>query len=399
MALFVTVLFDLLGFGMILPLLPFYAQSLGASAVQIGLLFACFSAGQLVFAPILGRLSDRLGRRPVLLVSISCSVLFYLLFAASPWFGAWGFAVLLTARLGAGASAANFAVAPAYIADVMPAEERSKGMGILGAAFGLGFIGGPTLGGVLGLWGHQAVALGAAGLAAINLALAYHWLPESLSAELRAGVDRSKRWLSYEALGKLRSDRSLTGLLLLFFLVTFCFSLMESTLALFAQLRFDFGQIETTYLFVLIGVVLVGVQGGLVGPLARRLGDRRILLIGISVLAASLLALPYAPRVAALGLACSGLALGSGLVNPSSLALLSRVAGPGDQGEVMGLSQSAGSLARLLGPLAGTALFARVGPGWPFLAGGALMFATLLFAAALMRRIGGLARSASAESL
>jgi MFS family permease len=383
-ALFVTVLLDLLGFGMILPLLPFYAQTMGASVLQIGVLFGAFSGAQLVCAPILGRLSDRYGRRPVILLSIAGSLTAYLLMAAAPSFGRWDFAALMIARLGAGATSASFSVAPAYIADVLPPAERARGMGLVGAAFGLGFVLGPAIGGGLGLLGHAAVALGAAALAAINLVLAAAWLPEPLTGEQRAGA-RGVSWLDLGALRRLRHDRALGGLMLLFFLTTFCFSLMESTLALFAQARFGFGQRETSFLFVLIGVVLVAVQGGAMGRLSRRFGERKLLLAGIALLALSLAALPEPARLPLFAAVACLLAVGTALSSPSAMALVSRVTGAGSQGETMGLSHSFGSLARLVGPLAGTWLFAHAGPAWPFRAGGALMAAALLLGVVVMR--------------
>ena len=395
-ALFVTVLLDLLGFGMILPLLPFYAQTFGASEIGIGVLYGSFSGMQLLFAPVLGRLSDRLGRRPVLLCSIAGSLAAYLLFAAAPGFGRWAFAALLGARLAAGATSASFAVAPAYIADVLPSAERARGMGLLGAAFGLGFVLGPAIGGVLGLAGHVAVALGAAALAALNLGLAAAWLPEPLTAERRAEA-RGSSWLDPGALRRLRSDRALGGLMVLFFFTTFCFSLMESTLALFVQDRFGFGQRETSWLFVLIGVVLVAVQGGAVGPLSRRFGERRLFLAGVTLLAVSLIAMPEPARLPLFAAAACLLAAGAALANPSSMALVSRVAGERTQGEGMGLSHSFGSLARLLGPLAGTWLFAHAGPAWPFRAGGTLMAVAVAFGVVVMRWIGAPGEADPAE--
>jgi MFS family permease len=395
LALFVTVLLDLLGFGMMLPLLPFYAQTLGASVVEIGILFGAFSFAQFFCAPAIGWLSDRFGRRPVLLVSIAGGLAAYLLMAVAPGLGRWGYAALLAARLGAGATAANFAVAPAYIADVLPAEERARGMGLLGAAFGLGFVVGPALGGALGLWGHVAVPLGAAALAAINLALAAAWLPEPLAGERRAAA-RGGSWFSPGVLERLGRDRALAGLMALFFATTFCFSLMESTLALLVQDRFGFGQRQTSWLFVLIGVVLVGVQGGAVGPLARRLGERRLFLAGVALLALSLLALPEPARLPLFAGAAGLLAAGAALANPSSMALVSRVAGERSQGEGIGLAHSFGSLARLLGPLAGTWLFAHAGPAWPFRTGGTLMAAALAFGVVVMRWIAAATESGAA---
>lgn len=379
--LFATVLLDLLGFGMILPLLPFYAQDYGASELQIGLLFASFSAAQMVFGPILGRLSDHVGRRPVILGSIFGGVLAYLAFAAAD-----SFTVLLLARTASGAAAANLAIAQAYVADVTPLAERSRGMGMIGAAFGLGFIGGPALGGLLGLLGHAAVPLGAAALAAVNLLLAFAWLPEPLDAVSRER-SRSRRWLDLGGLGRLGHERPLLGLMTLYFLVTFCFAQMEATLALFCQARFGFGQVKTSWLFVFVGAVMVTVQGGLVGRLAARFGERRLIYCGIALMAAGLLALPEAPMVTLLAGAAGLLAVGNGLYNPSYLALLSNLAAEESQGGTLGLSRSFGSLARVLGPLAGTWIFARLGASWPFWSAGVLMVGAFGFGWLVLRNL------------
>lgn len=378
--LFVTVLLDLLGFGMIIPLLPFYAQQYGASEVQIGLLFASYSAAQLVFAPLLGRLSDRVGRRPVILASLGTGIAAYLVFAAAP-----SFIVLLLARTASGAAASTFGIAQAYVADVTPPAERARGMGLLGAALGLGFVAGPALGGLLGLYSLVAVPLGAAALAALNFTLALAWLPESRSATRRERA-RSTAWLDVAALGRLGRDRKLLAIMALFFLVTYAFSQMEATLALYCQLRFGFGQVETSGLFVFVGVIMVAVQGGLVGRLVPRFGERRLILVGIALMAAGLLALPAAPVVALLAGAAGLLALGNGLWHPAYLGLLSRLTADDTQGGTLGLSRSFGALARVLGPPAGTWLFAHLGAGWPFWSAGALMAATLVFAGSVLRR-------------
>ena len=378
---FLTILLDLIGFGMILPLLPFYAQRFGARDVEIGLLFAAYSLAQLVFAPILGRASDRLGRRPLLLASIAGSVVAYSLFALAESFG-----VLLFARALAGVAAANYGIAQAYVADVTTEEDRSRGMGLVGAAFGLGFIVGPALGGLLAHFGERAVPLGAAALAVVNLLLALAWLPESLSTEL-AGRSRERPWLDLEAVRGLARNLPLLGLLLLFFTVMLCFSMMEATLALFCQDRFGFGTIETSWLFVYVGVLLVAVQGGLIGRLTRRFGERRLVLAGILLMAVGLLLLPQMPAVWLFGGALALLAVGSGIHNPAISGLLSRVTDAGAQGSIIGLSRSCGALARTLGPPAGTALFAGVGTAWPFWAAGGLMALSLLFAAGVLRRL------------
>lgn len=377
---FLTISLDLLGFGMILPLLPFYAQDFGASPFAVGVLFASFSLSQLVFSPILGRLSDQRGRRPVLLITLAGSVAANLLFAT-----AGSFLVLLLARTASGVAAANYGIAQAYIADVTSPENRSRGMGLVGVAFGLGFVLGPALGGLLGLWGHVAVALGAAALAALNLVLAAVWLPESLPAENRA---RARSWLGLEAVTQLRRAPLALGLMVLFFSVTFCFALMEATLALFCQARLDFGHLETTWLFVFIGVVLVLVQGGLVGPLVRRFGERRLIPTGIAMMASGLLLLAGTPpRPLFIVTATALLAVGAGLHNPPSFGLLSRLTPADSQGGILGVSRSFGALARVVGPVAGTWIFGRWGTAWPFWSGGALMALTLVMAVSLLRRL------------
>jgi multidrug resistance protein len=378
-AIFVTILLDLLGFGMILPILPFYGQAYGASDFQVGLLFASYSAAQLVFSPLLGRLSDRVGRRPVLLATIAGGLLAHLAFAA-----AGSFVVLVAARTAAGVAAGNMGLAQAYMADVTEPGERSKAMGMIGAAFGLGFVLGPAIGGMLALVDRVAVPLGAAALGAINLAMASLWLPESLDLAVRER-SRAGRWLDPQALARLATDAPLLGLMVLFFLVTFSISLMEATLALFVQRRFGFGDWETSWLFVVVGVVMVVVQGGLVGRAVARWGERRLIPAGMAAMAAGLLLLGAAGAVAPLLLALGLLAFGAGLHNPSTLGLLSQLTGQETQGGVLGLSRSFGALARTVGPLAGTWIFAHLGAPWPFWAAGGVMALSLLLAARVVR--------------
>jgi multidrug resistance protein len=385
LAVFLTVVLDLIGFGMILPLLPFYAQELEATPFLIGILFSSYSLAQLLFAPMLGRLSDRIGRRPVLLATIAGSAGAHLLFAFSG-----SFALLLLARTLAGVAAANYGIAQAYLADITPPEERSRAMGVVGAAFGLGFVIGPASGGLLSHFlGNQAVPLTAAALALLNLILAAMWLPESLSPEVRGRL-RPSHWLGFSVLRRLGTNAPLLLLMLLSFLVMFAFSMMEATLALYCQDRFGFNAAKTSWLFAFVGVVLVIVQGGLLGKLIRRFGERRLILAGITLMAAGLALLPSGPTPAWLLGALGLLAVGNGLHNPSTLGLLSRLTDEGSQGETIGLSRSFGALARTLGPAAGTAIFAGIGPAWPFWAAGALMLACLLLAYELLRRIGAI---------
>lgn len=364
---FLTVLLDLLGFGMILPILPFYGQDYGATDLQIGFLFAAYSLAQLIFSPLLGKLSDRWGRRPVLLVTIAVAAVAHTVFAFAPTF--W---VLVLARFVSGVATANLGVAQAYMADVTRPSERSKAMGMIGAAFGLGFILGPAFGGLLGLIGRTAVPLGAAALALLNLAMAWAFLPESLSIAVREGR-RGESWLDLSGAGRVLGDRALLGLMLLILLVTGAFSMMEATLALFAQDRFGWGDVEMAATFVYIGFLGVVIQGGLIGPLVRRFGEERLIPAGVAFLAAGLLLLPLSSNPWLFAATAGLLAVGMGLNNPSVMGLLSRLTDERSQGSVLGLSRSFGSLARVLGPIAGTWLFQHLGPESPFHWSGALM--------------------------
>ncbi len=379
--LFLAILLDLIGFGMILPILPFYAEAFQAGPLTIGAIFASYSLAQLVFAPFLGRLSDRFGRRPLMLASIAGSVAAHLLFAAAA-----NVAMLVVARSLAGIAAANYGIAQAYLADVTPPAERSRAMGLVGAAFGLGFVIGPALGGALARFGIAAVPYTAAALSACNLVMAFAALRESLPAAARrqASVTALVDLASLRALWR---DVRLRNLMLLFFLVMFCFSIMEATLALFCQARFGYGARATSLLFTYVGVVLVVVQGGLLGWLVRSFGDRRLIGGGIALMALGLLLLPLPPSATWLLVPLGLLAAGSGMHNPSLLALLSRLSPAGAQGETIGVSRSAGALARVAGPLAGTWLFGAGGAASPFWTAGGLMVVALGIAWDLLRRL------------
>lgn len=379
---FLTVLLDLLGFGMVLPLLPFYAEEFGASPLGVTLLFASFSLAQFVFAPIWGRLSDRVGRRPVLLVAITGAVLAYGLFAL-----ARSFAMLLVARTASGVAAANYSIAQAYVADVTPPEERAKGMGMMGAAFGLGFVLGPVLGGVAGQLGYAAVPATAGILSLVNLILAALLVPESLPPERRAQGVPSGRWAGREDLRRAARNRPVAGLMLLFFLVILAFASMESTIGLFVEDRYGFGFFETAWLFAYLGVVMVVIQGGLLGRLAKRFGERRLILAGIACMAAGLFLLPVGAVVAALAGTTALLAVGMGLHNPSTLSLISRLTEEHRQGGTLGATRSLGALARGVGPIWGGWAYGSLGPAWPFWIAAILMVVALLLAVGLARHL------------
>ncbi len=360
--LFLVVFVDLLGFGMVIPVMPIYAEHLGASEAATGWLSTGYSLMQFVFAPIWGRLSDRVGRRPVLLVSIAMTALAFLLYGVAA-----SFAVLLVSRLFAGAATANIAIAQAYVADVTTPEGRARGMGMIGAAFGLGFVFGPAVGGLLAGYSLAAPGLAAAALSLVNLVAAFFLLPEP-SQHVAATRSRGR----FEALlGELRKP-GIRRILFIYLVVTLAFSAMEATYAFLAQRRFGLGERHVGWVFAYIGVIVVLVQGGLIGPLTRRFGEKRLLVAGSLLQAVALAALPFANGVSGLLLASAPLALGSGLSSPSIMSMLSRLSRAEDQGGTLGIGQSASALGRIIGPLAGTTSFSA----WhaaPYLGGAALM--------------------------
>jgi MFS family permease len=368
--LFLVVFVDLLGFGMVIPVMPLYAERLGASATWTGLLSAGYSAMQFLFAPIWGRLSDRVGRRPVLLLSIAMTGVAFLLYGL-----AGSFATLLVSRLFAGAATANIAIAQAYVADVTPPEGRARGMGMIGAAFGLGFVLGPAMGGLLSTYSLALPGFAAAGLSLVNLVGASLLLPEPIQ---RSRAARSGRLAALaEELGK----PGIRRLIVVYFLVILAFSAMEATYAFLAQYRYGLRDREVAWVFAYIGVLVVVVQGGLIGPLTRRLGEKRLLVLGAVLQAVGLAFLPFAVGVPGLLLASAPLAVGSGLSSPALTSLLSRFSRAEDQGGTLGIGQSAAAFGRILGPEAGTWTFAQWSPATPYLGGAALMAAAALVGA------------------
>jgi len=363
--LFLIVLIDLIGFGLVIPLLPFYGERFAATPQEITVLMATYSAMQTLTAPVWGRLSDRIGRRPVLLVSLAAAALAYLWlgFASTLW-------MLFAARALAGACAGNIAAAQAYIADITPPEQRARGMGMIGAAFGLGFIVGPALGGVVA--GNEVATadlrtpgLIACGLSLIALLGVLFVLRESLPAGLPLRLRRGRIAALRDALAR----PALARLLLVFFLAILAFGGMEATFALWAIAQFGWGPAQIGYVFTYIGILSAIMQGGLIGRLTARFGEERLLLAGLVTIALGLLAIPAAHDLPLLLLAVSLLALGMGAMQPSLNSLISRRAGAEEQGEVMGVAQSVASLSRVLGPLLAGALFAGLGRDSPFLCG------------------------------
>jgi len=376
---------DLVGFGVVIPLLPFYGEHFGASPLTVTILLCTFSGCQLVAAPLWGRLSDRIGRRPIVLISTATSVAAYAWLASSD--ALW---MLFATRALQGVSAGNISVAQAYIADITTPENRAKGMGLMGAALGLGFIVGPAIGGQLAGGDPNALtvalpAYAAAGFSALALVLAIVMLKESLPVERRAEARRHRPGRIAqirEALG--RPD--LRRLMVLFFTTTFAFAGMESTFALWALARFDWGPRQVGELFAMVGVVLVLIQGGLIGRLTKRFGEARMLRAGTITIGVGL-ALLAAALTPAVGIAaCCLLSLGMGMAQPSTTSLISREASAIEQGGILGVNQSVGSLARMLGPPVAGIAFTLGGPSAPYVVGAALMLISAWLAGEVVRR-------------
>ena len=383
--LFLIVVVDLVGFGLVIPLLPFYAVRFAASPQEVTGLVAIYSLAQLMTAPLWGGLSDRVGRRPVLIVSLTASALAYLGLG-----GATALWMLFVARAFAGACAGNIAAAQAYVADITRPVERARGMGLIGAAFGLGFMIGPALGGLLA--GNDPVAADletpawvAAGLSALALLGVALLLSESLPIDRRGAAPPSGRMGA--VLNVLRRP-ILSRLIVVNFLVILAFAGMQSVFAIWAMPQLGWGPGQVGYVFAYVGLVSAVLQGGMIGRLTRYFGEERLLLSGLALIAAGLLVMPFAHHLPVLVGATTGLALGMGLMQPAINSLISRRAGPEEQGEVMGVSQSASSLSRVLGPVAAGYSFAAFGRNSPYFLAAVLVAVTLLLALKLPRSRG-----------
>lgn len=378
--LFLVVFIDLIGFGIVIPLLPFFGEHYNASPDVVTLLMATYSITQLISAPILGRISDRYGRRPVLLFSIAGSVITYI------WLGfADTLVMLFIARAFNGFMAGNIATAFAYIADVTTPENRAKGMGLIGAAFGLGFIMGPAIGGILAgpdaaNADFQTPALCAAALSFIALILASVKLKESLSEEVRAKIAKlppRKHWKSFfETLLRPR----LGLLIMISFACTFVFAGMETTFAMWTRRVFSWGPEQNGYLFAFLGIVSALIQGGLVGRIAKKWGEGKMVIFGTLGLGLGIGLIPFSTTVPFLMGATTILAFGFALSTPALNSLISLEASETERGGVMGASRSASTLSRVLGPILAGVLFAQLGRDAPYIFGMFVMFGVAIVA-------------------
>jgi DHA1 family tetracycline resistance protein-like MFS transporter len=374
---------DLLGFTLVMPLLPRFAQHYGFDPTRIGLLLAAYPMAQLVAGPVLGRLSDRFGRRPVLVASQAGTALSFVILGLSR-----NYSVMLLARLLDGASGGNILVAQAYMADVTRPEDRARGMGLIGAAFGVGFVAGPLLGaGLLLLPLGEDLRLRlpflvAAGFSTIAFGIVLTRLPESLPAD--ATARRAARVLSWRGVVDTLTYPAAGLLVLVATLTTLAFATLEGTFSLYLEQRMDWDAVRAALGFALVGLVAAIVQGGLIRPLVRRFGEPRLILAGTATLAAGLAGLALVQNVWELVAASAAVALGSGLAGPATQGLLSRVTPESEQGAVFGTLVSAQTLARMVNYVAANRLLGHSGPSAPYWEGAALGAGAFLLAATVV---------------
>ncbi len=370
--LFGVVIVDLIGFGIVMPVLPFYAKEFGASATVLGMLLMCHAAAQFVFAPLWGRLSDRIGRRPVLLMTIAGTALSLLalgLATSLPW--------VFAARVLGGAFAANVSVASAYVADVTAEEERTRWMGMLGASFGIGFLLGPAIGGGLAPFGYHVPLLVAAGLAALNWIHAAASLQEPPRHAATEETTRTRAALLRDPLVRRLCTANLV--------FSVAVAQLEAVFAFFMIDRFGYDAQHVAAILVGMALLMGGVQGGGMKALARRYSERGLAITGASALAVAFAALPEMPTVAWLLAPLALSSLGRAVLQPSLLSMTSLAASRSERGAVMGAFQASASLARVVGPVAAGLLYDQIQAA-PFWFASALLVATALLARTLPRR-------------
>jgi MFS transporter, DHA1 family, tetracycline resistance protein len=349
---FLTIFVNLVGFGIIIPLLPFYAETFGASPLAIGLLFASFSLSQLVASPILGDLSDRWGRRPVLIFSLLGTVLSFVMLALAK-----NLPMLFAARIVDGLSGGNITTARAYIADITIEENRAKAFGLLGAAFGLGFIVGPGLGAAFSTISYTAPIWAAAAITVLATVLAIFWLPETVHRT------RARSGSPWRIMPELWKRAHLRVLFSVDFVYWTAFAVYQTTFALFGARRFGFDAAHTGYLLSAFGFLGVVVQGGMVGPIVRVLGERRTLAIGLLCAAAGWGGSAVTHSVPMFVAMLVPGAMGIGLCNATLSSLISKSAGREEQGRVQGAAGALESLGRTIGPVWGNGALQRYGEG------------------------------------
>lgn len=387
---FITVFIDLVSFGIVIPLLPFYAQQFGASGITVGLLLSVFSMMTFLFMPVWGKLSDHHGRRPIILITVVGSVIAYILFstATSLW-------MLFLSRTLAGIANSNLSVAQAYIADVTKPEERAKGMGLIGSAFGLGFVFGPLISGIFSAeyFGSLKYTLPgwiAAGLSLINLITAFFLLPESLEHDKRT-IATARSFFDIKGFKRALQIPQLGIIIILLCIVTVAFSNIFATFPLFVmEPPFGLSSSHTGWFFVEIGIFSAIIQGGLIGRLNRIFGEKKLIVIGVTLMMLGFIGFPISALLGTIGIygvmaGTAFLSMGSSCLTPSIMSLASQLADPGEQGVILGIVQSFASLARMFGPTLGGVVYDVAGHTTPFYLAAFLMAGSVFLAIRLHR--------------
>ena len=349
---FITIMIDLIGFGIVIPVLPYYVESpqFRATPLELGILFASYSTMQFIFSPILGSVSDKYGRRPILFFSLlGTAAGFFIVGAATTLL------MIFAGRILDGITGGNISTAQAYIADVTSKENRAKGMGLIGAAFGLGFVFGPAIGGILSKYGNHVPFYFAGAMALCNAVALYFFLPEPVRDRTRE--EYSRRRNRFAELFDSLTDSRFTILTIIYFLVIVGFSILTTSFALYTMERFNYNAEQNGYLFAYIGILAVILQGGLFGRLAKKFGEPWLVVFGCVLLTISLFAVPYvSPQSGGLPGLLIGIAffaLGNSIASPALTTLASKNASDAEQGKALGVMQSGASLARAVGPLIG----------------------------------------------
>jgi len=372
---FLVVFVDMLGFGLILPLLPYYAEAFGASPLVIGLLVASFAAASLIGAPLMGRLSDRFGRRPILLISIAGSFIGYLLLGFAQPIGtflanlvathavnAFIISILFISRMVDGFTGGNITVAQAYITDITDETNRTRGLGIIGSAFGLGFIIGPAVGGLLSRWGFNIPAFAAASMAFLNLISIFFFLPESLTRERQAANQQQRRpAFTLNALTAALNRPKVGPLLLVRFFLMLAFAMFQCVFALFAQHKLNLTPQSTGFVLTYIGLYSVLVQSVGIGLLTKRFKDSTIIIMALWLMFLGLVGWSITPNLPIMLLVILPLAGGGWIVNTIITSAITKVVAPEEIGGMLGISNSLESITRVISPTIGGFLIGSIG--------------------------------------